>query len=78
MRELEGCADKHVQGVAERLLDAALQSGGEIFYGDSYGVSIRAKCSAWQQPISVAWLYSQAGKGWMRSQDISVKAGECK
>ena len=60
--------------MAERLLDAALQSGGEISYGDSYGLSIRARCSAWQQPISVAWLYSQPGKGWMRTREFSFGA----
>ena len=71
---LDGFADENVRGVAERLLDAALQSGGEISYGDSYGLSIRARCSAWQQPISVAWLYSQPGKGWMRTREFSFGA----
>ena len=40
-------------------------------YGASYGLSIRAKCSAWPRPITVAWLYSQPGKGWMRTRDFS-------
>ncbi len=49
---LEGFADDDVRGVAERLLNAAQQLKGEIFYG-SQGVSIRARCPAWrQQPIS--------------------------
>ena len=67
---LEGFSDENVRGVAERLLDAALQSGSGIDYGTS-GVSIRAKCSAWQKPISIAWLYSRAGTGWMRTRDFS-------
>ena len=71
---LEGFADESVRGVAERLLDTALQMGGEIFYGDSYGLSIRARCSFRPQPVSVAWLYSQPGKGWMRTRDFSFGA----
>ena len=70
---LEGFADAKVRDVAERLLDAALQSGGEIFYGSS-GVSIRAKCPAWRRPISVAWLYSRTGAGWMRTRDFTFGA----
>ena len=71
---LEGFADDNVRGVAERLLDAALETGGEIFYGDSYGLSIRARCSLRPQPVSVAWLYSLPGKGWMRTRDFSFGA----
>ena len=72
---LDGFTDERVRGVAERLLDVAVQSGGEIFYGDSYGVSIRARCSVWRFPVSVAWLYSRTGKGWMRTRDFSFGAG---
>ena len=72
---LDGFANEDVRGVAERLLDAASQSGGEVYYGASYGVSIRARCSAWQRPISVAWLYSRTGTGWMRTRDFSFGAG---
>ena len=68
---LDGFEDEDVRGVAERLLDAASQPGGDIYYGASYGLSIRAKCSAWPRPITVAWLYSQPGKGWMRTRDFS-------
>lgn len=68
---LEGFADEDLRGVAERLLDMALQSGAEISYGDSFGLSIRVKCPAWPNPISVAWLYSVTGKGWMRTRDFS-------
>ena len=67
---LEGFADEDVRVVTERLLETALQSGGAIFYGES-GVSIRAKSSVWQQPISVAWLNSQTGKRWMNTRDFS-------
>ena len=71
---LDGFANENVRGVAERLLDAALQSGGDIYYGASYGVSIRVRCSAWRQPISLAWLYSREGKGWIRTRDFSFGA----
>ena len=67
---LEEFTDHDVRRVAERLLDVARQSNGEIFYG-SQGVSIRARCPAWRLPISVAWLYPQADRGWMRTRDFS-------
>ena len=61
---LDGFENEDVRGVAERLLDAASQSGGDVYYGASFGLSIRAKCAARPRPITVAfWLYSQAGKG---------------
>ena len=69
---LDGFEDEAVRGVAERLLDAAEQSGADIWYGDSYGLSIRAKCSVWPQLITVAWLYLHPGKkGWRRTRDFS-------
>ena len=71
---LEGFENDDVRGVAERLLDAASQPGGDIYYGASYGLSIRAKCSVWARPISIAWLYSLPGKGWMRTRDFSFGA----
>ena len=68
---LDGFENDDVRGAAERLLDAASQPGGDIYYGASYGLSVRAKCSAWPRPITVAWLNSQPGKGWMRTRDFS-------
>ena len=68
---LDGFEDDAVRGVAERLLDAAVQSGADIWYGNTFGLSIRARCSAWPRPISIAWLYTQPGKGWMRTRDFS-------
>ena len=67
---LDGFEDDDVRGVAERLMDAASQPGGDIYYGDS-GVTIRAKCSAWPRPITVAWVYPQPGKKWMNSEECS-------
>ena len=68
---LDGFENEDVRGVAERLLDAAVQSGADIYYGASFGLSIRAKCSSWPRPITIAWLYSLPGKGWMRTRDFS-------
>ena len=67
---LDGFEDDAVRGVAERLLDAAVQPRGNIHYGSS-GVSIKARCSAWRQPITVAWLYPQPGKKWMSTEEFS-------
>ena len=67
---LDGFENEDVRGVAERLLEAATQLGAYIYYG-AFGLSIRAKCSAWPRPISIAWLYSLPGKGWMRTRDFS-------
>ena len=68
---LGGFKDNAVRGVAERLLDAAVQSGADIWYGTTFGLSVRARCSAWSRPISIAWLYTQPGRGWMRTRDFS-------
>ena len=71
---LDGFTDEDVRGVAERLLDVAVKSGAEISYGGSFGLSVRVKCSLRPQPISVAWLYSEPGKGWMSTRDFSFGA----
>ena len=71
---LDGFDDPQVRRVAERLLDVAKNSGAVIAYGHSYGLSIRGRCPAWRFPISVAWLYSRAGTGWMRTRDFSFGA----
>ena len=71
---LDGFADEDVRGVAERLLDTAVESGGEISYGNSFGLSVRVKCSLKPQPVSVGWFYSEPGKGWMSTRDFSFGA----
>ena len=68
---LDGFEDDAVRGVAGRLVDAAVHSGADIWYGNTFGLSVRARCSAWSRPISIAWLYSQPGSGWMRTRDFS-------
>lgn len=73
---LEWFEDADVRGAAERLLDVAEESGA-IFEWFQRGVSIRAKCSRWQQPITVAWLYtpSLGGRGWRRTREFSFGVG---
>ena len=57
------------QQAAARLLDAARDAGATFEWGPS-GVSVRAQCPRWPQPITVAWLYppSTSEKGWMRTR----------
>ena len=59
-----------------RLLDVARESGATFEWGPS-GVSIRARSSRWQQPITVAWLYppSRSRMGWMRTRDFTFGVG---
>ena len=70
---LERFESEDVRCVADRLLDTAQQSDGGVRYGTS-GVSIRVRCSARNQRVSVAWLYPQPDTGWMRTKDFSFGA----
>lgn len=66
-----------VRNVATRLLDVARDYGAALEWGDRGGVSVRGHCTRWEQPVTVAWLYSPAmeGSGWMRTRDFSFGAG---
>ena len=59
---------------AERLLDAAKKAGATFEWGPS-GVSVRATCPLWPQPVTLAWLYmpskSEAGLVWMKTREFS-------
>ncbi len=61
---------------AERLLEVARGFGAALEWGPS-GVSVRGRCSRWQWPITVAWLYppSKAEMGWMRTRDFTFGVG---
>ena len=61
------------RSAAERLLDAAQESGATLFWGSS-GVSIRMRCSAWKWPVSVAWLFPPSVSGWMGLTNITFGA----
>ena len=58
---------------AQRILDVARKSGASFEWGQRGGVSIRGRCARWEQPITVAWLYSPSmeGSGWMRTRDFT-------
>ena len=70
---LDGFADENAGIVAEKLLDAAEQSGGDIRYLGSSMASIRSICPASRRPIIVAWLYQPGKNGWpaWRIRDFS-------
>lgn len=71
---LEKFSDDQTRDLAGLLLDSAKQSGGEIHYGRNWGLSIRVKCSAWRRPVTVAWIYTEAGRGWQRTREFSFGA----
>lgn len=68
---LDGFVSEDVRGLAERLLDVSVDSGGIIYYG-AFGLSLRVKCSLRSSPVTVAWLYPEPGiTGWMKTRDFS-------
>ena len=66
-----------VRNAAARILDVAREYGAVFEWGQRGGVSVRGHCSLWEQPITVAWLYSPSmrGSGWMRTRDFTFGAG---
>ena len=54
---LDELGDEAARNVAERLLNTAQESGASPRWG-ARDVSIRMPCSAWHQPVSVAWVSS--------------------
>lgn len=71
---LEKFSDNQARDLAGLLIDSAKQAGGEIHYGQNWGLSIRVKCSAWRQPVTVAWIFTEPGRGWMRTREFSFGA----
>ena len=69
---LDGFVNEEAKNAAGRLLETAKEAGAACEWGPS-GVSVRARCSRWTQPITVAWLYpeSMRDKGWMRTRDFT-------
>ena len=63
-----------VRDAARRLLDVAGASGASIFFGTK-GVSIRAHCPLFSQPVTVAWIYPPSSPGWMKVRDFTFGAG---
>ena len=69
--------DVEERNAAARLLDVARESGAVLEWGQRGGVSVRGHSPLWEQPITVAWLYSPSMKygGWMRTRDFTFGAG---
>ena len=74
---LEQFTRDDVRNAASRILDVAQRCGASFEWGQRGGVSVRVKCSRWEQPITVAWLYTplMEGRGWMRTRDFSFGVG---
>lgn len=75
---LDGFGDERIRAAAESLLDAAQETGARIVYYESFGLSVRVRCEGIPQPISVAWLYSREGTGWMRTRDFTFGTAQSK
>ena len=56
---------------AARILDVVQESGASLVWG-TQGLSVRIRCSVWQQPVSVAWLFPPSVSGWMGLRNISL------
>ena len=60
-------------GVA-RLMDVARESGAQLGWGSS-SVTVRINCSAWNPPVTVAWLnLPSISSGWMGFRDVGFGA----
>ena len=62
--------DEQAKKLAERLVSIAIEEGGEVYYGAT-GVSIRVRCSLWDTPLSIAWLYPEKDRGWNKTREFS-------
>ena len=73
---LEDFAVPEVRNAASKLLEVAEETDA-VFEWFPKAVSIRARCSRWQQPITVAWLYtpSMGERGWMKTRYFSFGVG---
>ena len=63
-----------VRDAARRLLYVANTPDASLSFG-TRGVSIRAHCSLYSQPLTVAWIYPPSGGSWMKVKDFSFGAG---
>ena len=60
-----------VREAAERLLDVAQERGGFVYFG-TRGISIRCRCPAWQQALSLVWIYPFPGRtGWSVAKEFT-------
>ena len=59
-----------VRQAAERLMNVAETNGGSVIFGGS-GISIRCRCRAWHRLLTLAWIYPDPNRGWMRTSQFT-------
>ena len=59
-----------VRQAAERLMNVAEANGGSVIFGGS-GISIRCRCRAWHRLLTLAWIYPDPDRGWMRTSQFT-------
>ena len=59
-----------VQQAAERLMDVAEANGGIVSFGSS-GISIRCRCQVWKRALTLAWIYPDPNRGWIRTRQFT-------
>ena len=69
---LEDFADERERAAAARLLAAAEEHVAKLEWGKS-GVTIRVRCSSFERPVTLAWLYppSKPGKQWYEAREFT-------
>ncbi len=71
---LQNFVSAEARQVAEKLLETARRHDADPKPGER-SVSVRATCSRWPRPITVAWLYHEPDAvGWARTKDFSFGA----
>ncbi len=58
---------------AKRLMDVAEANGGFVRLGRS-GISIRCNCRAWEDSLTLAWIYPDPNRGWSRTRQFTFGA----
>ncbi len=65
---------ENVQQAASRLFEVAHKYECTFYWGRK-ALSIRRRCPAWRQPVSVAWFHVPSYTGWMGGKEFSFEAG---
>ena len=63
-----------VRDAARRLIDVAGTHNASLSFS-TRGVSIRAHCPLYNQPITVAWIFPPTRPSWMKVKDFTFGAG---
>ena len=71
---LDDFTDEEERHAAQRLLDVAQDSGAALEWGKG-SVSVRMRCSLWEQPVTVAWFSPPStDKGWYKTRKCAFGA----